>query len=223
MTNSELKQAREWADKTLNNYPFPSHEGVAARLIQSLPDAWVDAERMKAIIADMDHCLKTEATADFSKGIDNATTTWRDALKALITPKLPTLADMTEEERKACLWMQADHASHGRVILVVTLHDSVQFLKQSGGWMTAWQNNFKQITPLPDLPKLKWPGAGAAEPPALPDGMRLADHPDFGRVVVSPKMDSESEYKVFHSDRENRSGADWHYAHESKLTFLDGE
>lgn len=314
MTNSELEQAQEWADKTLNNYPFPSHEGVAARLIQSLPDQWLDAEKVKAIISDMDHCLKMETTTDFSKGIDNATTTWRDALKALVTPKLPTLADMTPEECLASKFMQAKIAYSDQICVI-----SSPGLTSSSLWMEnghVIRRDNENITPLQGEPKLKWPGsepqpdkvslsdmwvddgsspvdalkladkyeeldrikpeevpadelwlveydnhqwvaqrnrkgsddypwrvASAAgdgvdiagdskitlihklvpENHTLPRGMRLADHEEYGRVVVSPKMDSDSEYKVTHTDPVDVYGTDWQYVHQSELTFLDGE
>src|SRR5699024_5400790 len=34
--------------------------------------------------------------------------------------------------------------------------------------------------------------------PALPDGMRLAEHEELGRVVVSPSKDRDGEYAVFY-------------------------
>ena len=87
---NNLNLALNWADHWENKAQYLSTEAQAAiDLIRSLPDAWVDAEKLKVIIADMDHCLKMESTTDFSRGIDNATTSWRDALKALIMPDPP--------------------------------------------------------------------------------------------------------------------------------------
>ena len=60
------------------------------------------------------------------------------------------------------------------------------------------------------------------EPPALPEGMRLADHETYGRVVVSPKADHNGDHKAFHSDLGNITGTAWKYARGSELTFLDG-
>ena len=62
-----------------------------------------------------------------------------------------------------------------------------------------------------------------AEPPALPKGMRLADHARYGRVVVSPKTDEYGEHRIFCSsdDTESLTGSDWGFVRESKLTFLD--
>lgn len=61
------------------------------------------------------------------------------------------------------------------------------------------------------------------EPPALPEGMRIADHKTFGRVVVSPKVDTDGDYKVFISGTEEITGASWGYANKNELTFLGGE
>ena len=168
---TDLDQAREWANRTLNDDPFPPHEGVAARLIQSLPDQLVDVEKLKVIIADMDHCLKMESTTDFSRGIDNATTSWRDALKALITPKLPTLADMTPEERKACQWMQCKVAYSDEIHVVARTGLKLSALWREDGY--ELQRNNDHITPLPDLQKLKWPGSEVVEPPALQEDERI--------------------------------------------------
>lgn len=56
----------------------------------------------------------------------------------------------------------------------------------------------------------------------LPEGMRVADHEKFGRVVTGPRVDEDDDYKVFFLDEEIRGGADYDYAHDSTLDFLDG-
>ena len=57
--------------------------------------------------------------------------------------------------------------------------------------------------------------------PALPAGMRLADHAVYGRVVVSPKPNDIGQYKIFHLDDSYVSGADASYAGADALTFID--
>ena len=47
-----------------------------------------------------------------------------------------------------------------------------------------------------------------AAAPALPEGMCLADHEEYGRVVVSPKPNDIGQYKIFHLDDSYVSGAD---------------
>ena len=59
--------------------------------------------------------------------------------------------------------------------------------------------------------------------PALPEGMRLADHEEYGRVVVSPKPNDIGQYKIFHLDDSYVSGADVSYVEADALTFIDAE
>lgn len=59
--------------------------------------------------------------------------------------------------------------------------------------------------------------------PALPAGMRLADHEEYGRVVVSPKPNDIGQYKIFHLDDSYVSGADVSYVEADALTFIDAE
>ena len=59
--------------------------------------------------------------------------------------------------------------------------------------------------------------------PALPEGMRLADHEKYGRVVVSTKPNDIGQYKIFHLDDSYVSGADVSYVEADALTFIDAE
>ena len=59
--------------------------------------------------------------------------------------------------------------------------------------------------------------------PALPAGMRLADHEQYGRVVTSPKPDQDGVYVLLMSTPKVETGADWEYTHECELTFIDAE
>ena len=59
--------------------------------------------------------------------------------------------------------------------------------------------------------------------PALPAGMRLADHAIYGRVVTSPKPDQDGVYVLLIPKPKVETGADWEYAHECELTFIDTE
>ena len=57
--------------------------------------------------------------------------------------------------------------------------------------------------------------------PALPAGMRLADHEQYGRVITSPKPNRDGIYDLLVSRPKFETGADWEYAHECELTFID--
>ena len=59
--------------------------------------------------------------------------------------------------------------------------------------------------------------------PALPVGMRLADHEQYGRVITSPKPNRDGVYDLLVPKPKFETGADWDYAHECELTFIDAE
>ena len=59
--------------------------------------------------------------------------------------------------------------------------------------------------------------------PVLPAGMRLADHAEYGRVVTSPKPNRNGAYDLLVPRPKFETGADWEYAHECELTFIDAE
>ena len=70
-----------------------------------------------------------------------------------------------------------------------------------------------QLQGLKDVP---------ANTPALPVGMRLADHAVYGRVVTSSKPNRNGVYDLLVPRPKFETGADWEYAHECELTFIDG-
>ena len=57
---------------------------------------------------------------------------------------------------------------------------------------------------------------------ALPAGMRLADHEEYGRVVVAPIADGDGDRMIFCLDKSSLAGAGRRWAHEDSLTFADG-
>ena len=73
---------------------------------------------------------------------------------------------------------------------------------------------YVQMQGLKDVP---------ANTPALPAGMRLADHEKYGRVITSPKPNRDGVYDLLVSRPKFETGADWEYAHECELTFIDAE
>ena len=59
--------------------------------------------------------------------------------------------------------------------------------------------------------------------PALPAGMRIADHEDYGRVVVSPGVGIDSCHEIFYLDPGMSSGTDIGEVEPDSLTFVDNE
>lgn len=214
MSNQDLKLAQEWAAEYCDNLVY--HKAQAAvNVIQSLGTQWVSVEELQGAINEMESFIAIEGGGEEYALADEVTKDWVDILKKLITPKLPTLADMTNEERKACKWMQAKASGSDDLYVLANVSTSSSYLWTQDGHVIFRGND--TITPIPTVPKFKWPGHDEE----LPKGMRLADHPDYGRVVVSPKSDSDAEYKIFYSDEDSNTGAYYQYASKRSLDFLD--
>ena len=87
--------------------------------------------------------------------------------------------------------------------------------KESYGDLDAWLHELHtHLIEIENTP---------AAAPALPAGMRLADHEVYGRVVVSSKPNDIGQYKIFHLDDSYVSGADVSYVEADALTFIDAE
>ena len=59
--------------------------------------------------------------------------------------------------------------------------------------------------------------------PALPVGMRIAEHVNFGRVVVSPGVGVDKCHEIFYLDPGMSSGTDISEVEPDSLTFIDAE
>ena len=82
-----------------------------------------------------------------------------------------------------------------------------------GVYLEDWLSELReQLRGLKDEP---------ANTPALPAGMRLADHEQYGRVITSPKPNRDGIYDLLVPRPKFETGADWEYAHECELTFID--
>ena len=87
--------------------------------------------------------------------------------------------------------------------------------KESYGDLDAWLHELHtHLIEIEDTP---------AAAPALPAGMRLADHEEYGRVVVSPGLNDFGLYLIFVLDSDYKEGAHWHCEHGRTLTFIDTE
>ena len=143
----------------------------------------------------------------------------RVILNAVPTPPRPTLADMCDEERAACRWMQADVENRSVRYVIVNPFDEegdAGLVSADGGieWFSP-----ERVTPRPDLPPLQLPG-DKKPTPALPDGWRLADHKDHGRIIVTnttPTRDGRVYYVLPAADP---LGFDWFFCAPDELTYL---
>lgn len=134
----------------------------------------------------------------WAKSVEHNPDTWDDTIRAaarviLDSTSVPTMADMTEEERAECQWMQCDAGPYGRRGLIVKVkYWSVYVVDKETGTYSDYTPDL--VAALPDLPRMGWNGTdqevedetavkigdeieSAADPRAyaLPDGSVLLD------------------------------------------------
>ena len=145
----------------------------------------------------------------------------RDLEDLLPNPPLPTLKDMTEEERHACRWMQADVDGITGRWLILNPYDEdgdVEVVLESGR-----KEYFSpdRVTPRPDLPRLEWSDKKPDPAPTLPDGWRLAEHPDHGLIIVTnPTPDCYGTVYFAFPRADCLNGFDWKFCDPEELTYL---
>ena len=116
-------------------------------------------------------------------------------------PKDVTLDDLLTRVHGA--WMKANPSDWG-FDTPAEHHD----------WLFDLRNDLVRIIEEQDTP---------VDVPALPEGMRLAGHEQYGLVVTSPKPNRDGVYDLLVPKPKFETGADWDYAHECELTFIDAE
>lgn len=144
----DAKKAKEWAGKI--GYHPCSHEAEeveVAKFIFGLPDQIIDANKLREALDWRD----SKPSGDDYDG------EFYDRLRALLpAPQPRTLAVMTPEERKACKDMQAKTWHEvGIIVWVDEMTEIAQLITRANGVL---ERKFKDVTPLPGLPKLEWPG-----------------------------------------------------------------
>lgn len=144
------------------------------------------------------------------------------ATESLKPPELPTLADMTPEDRDGCQWMQADVYSFDRRMVITEVRTMCADLIERDG--ERWNVGLERVTPRPDLPRMEWPGDKKPAPapaPALPDGWRLADHPGHGRGIVTTPTPNSDGRVCFAIPSGSPLGYSWHLCYPYELTYID--
>ena len=100
---------------------------------------------------------------EWAEHVESSRATWGDRFRAAARvilnaiPTPPTLADMTEEERRECQWMQADVRDFDRRMVVAEVRTTTVGLIEKDG--TRWNAAHEHVTPRPDLPRMEWPDA----------------------------------------------------------------
>lgn len=152
-----------------------------------MTDQTIPADQVREIVGKMLH----HANHDNVRGTEEEYIRFFAGQFAELLPKRPTLADMTPAERRGCQWMQCEVRGERRIITLVSDdddHNDAVTLAPSGSFFLC---SLEIVTPLPDLPRMTWPGdqedenavkigdeiESAADPrvAALPDGSILLD------------------------------------------------
>lgn len=146
-----------------------------------------------------------------------------EELRELATESLsppPTLADMTPEERRDCEWMQCDVAGQDGDWLIIDPFDDEDHVHVIGRKGNNRILPAPFITPRPDLPGMEWTGSKKPAP-ALPDGWRVADHKDNGRVIVTNTTPNRDGYVCYVLPADDYVlGYDWLLCKPYELTYL---
>lgn len=203
-----LDLARQWAVNVSPHPDDPCH--AAADLISSLPDEWVSADKLQEFIDEWEQLSLAE-------GADEVLDDLRRLLPA---PTPPTLADMTPEEREACQWMQASIKGDDRRAVITEIKERVAYVLTDSGF--PFGRGHDSITPLPDLPRMQWPGSEPEEThfDDLPDEVKQVMEESVegykaGRFVDFDTPESAAPRKN-HGQPEPRHGEAW-------LIDIDGE
>lgn len=172
MTNPHLDQARAWAEYATKMGTSRDDARAAIDLIQSLPDHWIDVEEVREVV-NSQLSNYVQGTVGHSVAEDFAC-----KLQSLLDLPLPTLADMTPEEREACLWMQVDLPHHlpGAVLADPGGPDSdPRVMYRDGATFTV---KHEDVTPLQGEPKLEWPGDGVVDAEIVEDDEPALPRPE---------------------------------------------
>lgn len=159
MTTPDIQQAKEWA-KNPKAYPQHTFLPSAARVIRSLPDHIIDAKKVAELADDMANWSLLEmpsTAADDRRHLIELLGGFADRINDLLTPPLPTLAELIEQgnDPQKYVGMQCmihDFPSTRVITKVKGFHVSV--LRED---LEIQHTDTSKVTPLPDLPKLEWP------------------------------------------------------------------
>ena len=146
----------------------------------------------------------------------------RVILDAVPTPPRPTLADMTDDERAACLRMQCDTAPNRSVRgFIAYLYPGGCRIIERDTW--EWRScSDDMVTPRPDLPRMEWPGTEKAEDVLtvkIDDMIESADDPRLAALPAGSTLLDRDGDTVTKKDREEWTGFGHHLNESSGNTF----
>lgn len=97
----------------------------------------------------------------------------------------PSMAEMTEEERAACRWMQCDAGPYGRRGLII---DTGEWAVYVADKETGTHSNYSPdlVTALPDLPRMEWNGTEKDEDVPTVEVGDIVESADDPRLEALP-------------------------------------
>lgn len=154
---SNLDKDRELANKVYAQSPE----------YQALPEQWIHAEKVREEADRMDKGAENLKPwyNDFSRGYAEAMKECAEHLRNLLTPYLPTLAELIEagNDPKQYQWMQCKEAHFptggtGAQGIILSSDEISSLILERNGAVVTWRNSL--VTPLQGEPKLEWTGSG---------------------------------------------------------------
>ena len=129
------------------------------------------ADKVQKIAAEMRAAMRRdENTYRDAEFLDDLSGYIRDLDKLCARARpLPTLADMTPQERAACQWAQADVEDRSLRYVIANPHDAEGDAALVAPYGEIEWFSPDRVTPRPDLPRMAWPGTEKPAP-ALPEG-----------------------------------------------------
>lgn len=131
---------------------------------------------------------------EWAKSVEANLDTWggrlsapaRVILNAVPTPPRPTLADMTDDERAACLRMQCDTAPNRSVRgFIADIYPGGCRIIERDTW--EWRScSDDMVTPRPDLPRMEWPADEEAEDGPPVKAGTVIESADDARIPALP-------------------------------------
>lgn len=152
-----------------------------------MTDQTMPADKVEKIAASMRAAMRRDDPY-YSDGafLEDMSGYIRDLEDLLPNPPLPTLKDMTEEERAACQWMQCDAGPYGRRGLIIKTGEWAVYVADKE---TGVYSNYSPdlVTALPDLPRMEWNGTEKDEDAntvKVGDVIESADDPRISTLPV---------------------------------------
>lgn len=152
-----LDKAREWARDNINDFYEDESAYAVCEVIESLPDQWFDADKVwKAL--------------NGCRGMKDPHQVMAHIEKELLAPSLPTLADLIEQEENPADYIFGWVKTEDGIELLIMENDECVYTLDSRGY--RFGRDFHEVTPLPDLPRLEWPGSHADTITEEPEGFQ---------------------------------------------------